>query len=166
VPFEISGSRRCENEGEVFWVGAPSSAVEAYRRLRGEYRLIMDTVRTSELSVCSIESTWHYNPEDCHLQGVLCDDGFGIQKVLQCAHIIISGAGVAQSVTSLDYRLGGRVPYPAEAKDFSSSLCVQTSSEAHPASYPMDTVVFPGNKERPGSDADHSPLSGAKVRKD
>jgi hypothetical protein len=29
------------------------------------------------------------------------------------------------------------VRLPAEAKDFSSSLCVQTSSEAHPASYPM-----------------------------
>jgi hypothetical protein len=28
----------------------------------------------------------------------------------------------------------------AEAKDFSSSLCVQTSSEAYPASYPMGTM--------------------------
>jgi hypothetical protein len=28
---------------------------------------------------------------------------------------------------------------PSEAKDFSSSLCVHTSSEAHPASYPMIT---------------------------
>jgi hypothetical protein len=28
---------------------------------------------------------------------------------------------------------------PAEAKDFFSSLCVQTSSEAHPPSYPMGT---------------------------
>jgi hypothetical protein len=28
---------------------------------------------------------------------------------------------------------------PAEAKDFSSSLGVQTSSETHPASYPMGT---------------------------
>jgi hypothetical protein len=26
---------------------------------------------------------------------------------------------------------------PAQAEDFSSSLCVQNSSEAHPASYPM-----------------------------
>jgi hypothetical protein len=32
-----------------------------------------------------------------------------------------------------------------EAKDFFSSLYVQTSSEAHPASYPMDTRdPFPG----------------------
>jgi hypothetical protein len=29
------------------------------------------------------------------------------------------------------------VRFPAEAKDFSSSLCVQTRSEAHPASYPV-----------------------------
>jgi hypothetical protein len=35
---------------------------------------------------------------------------------------------------------GARVAQsPAEAKNFSSSLCVQTSSEAHPASYPTGT---------------------------
>jgi hypothetical protein len=34
---------------------------------------------------------------------------------------------------------------PAGAKDFSSNLCFQTSSEAHPASYPMGTgVLSPG----------------------
>jgi hypothetical protein len=42
-------------------------------------------------------------------------------------------------------------------KDFSSSLFVQTSSEAHPASHPMGTGgQFPGAKARPGRDADHS----------
>jgi hypothetical protein len=36
---------------------------------------------------------------------------------------------------------------PAEAKDFSSSLCVQTISEAHPASYPVGAGgPFPGVK--------------------
>jgi hypothetical protein len=40
----------------------------------------------------------------------------------------------------------------------SSSLCVQTSSEAHPVSYPMSSGgPFPGSKARPGRDADHSP---------
>jgi hypothetical protein len=35
----------------------------------------------------------------------------------------------------------------AETKDFSSSLCVQISSEAHPAFYPMGTGgPFPGVK--------------------
>jgi hypothetical protein len=48
---------------------------------------------------------------------------------------------------------------PAEAKDFSSNLCVQTGSEAHPASCTMDT----GGKARPGRDADHSNPSSAEV---
>jgi hypothetical protein len=39
--------------------------------------------------------------------------------------------------------------------DLSSILCVQTSSEAHPASYPMGT--FPGDKALQWLDADHSP---------
>jgi hypothetical protein len=44
--------------------------------------------------------------------------------------------------------------------DFPSSLCVQTSSEARPASYPMGT----GGKAQPGRDGDHSPLSSAEVK--
>jgi hypothetical protein len=47
----------------------------------------------------------------------------------------------------------------AGAKDFSSSLCVQTGSGAHPASCTMGT----GGKARPGRDADRSPLSSAQV---
>jgi hypothetical protein len=47
----------------------------------------------------------------------------------------------------------------AEAKDFSSSLCVQTGSGVHPASCAMGMEgIFPGGKVRPGRDADHSPL--------
>jgi hypothetical protein len=43
-------------------------------------------------------------------------------------------------------------------KDFSSSLCVQIGSGAHPASCTMRTEgPFPGVKARPGRDADHSP---------
>jgi hypothetical protein len=53
---------------------------------------------------------------------------------------------------------------PAGAKDFSSDLCVQTSSEAHPASCTMGTGgPFPGSKARPGRDADHSHPSSAEV---
>jgi hypothetical protein len=49
--------------------------------------------------------------------------------------------------------------------DFSSSPCVQTSSGAHPDSYPMGTGgSFPGVKARPGRDADHSPPSSAEVK--
>jgi hypothetical protein len=51
---------------------------------------------------------------------------------------------------------------PAGAKDFSSSICFQTGSGAHPASCTMDTGgPFPGGKAWPGSDADDSPLSSA-----
>jgi hypothetical protein len=60
-----------------------------------------------------------------------------------------------------DYGLDVRaieVRYPTGAEDFSSSPCVQTGSEAHPASYPVGTGgSFPGGKARPGRDADHSP---------
>jgi hypothetical protein len=66
-----------------------------------------------------------------------------------------------------DYGLDDRaigVRSPAEAKDFSSSLCVQTSSGAHPASCPISTGgPLPGGKARPGRDVDHSPPFGAEV---
>jgi hypothetical protein len=45
------------------------------------------------------------------------------------------------------YRLDDWGSTAAEAKDFSSSLCVQTRSEVHPASYTMGTGgPFPGIK--------------------
>jgi hypothetical protein len=53
---------------------------------------------------------------------------------------------------------------PVGAKDFSSSLCVQAGSEAHPASCIMGTSgPFPGGKARPGREADHSPQCSAEV---
>jgi hypothetical protein len=53
---------------------------------------------------------------------------------------------------------------PAEVKDFSCSLYVQTGSGAHPASCAMGTGgPFPGIKVRMGRDTDHSPLSSAEV---
>jgi hypothetical protein len=66
-----------------------------------------------------------------------------------------------------DYGLGDRaieVQSPT-GTDFSSSPCVQTGSEAYPASYPMGTWdSFPGGKGRPGHDSDHKPPSSAKVK--
>jgi hypothetical protein len=63
----------------------------------------------------------------------------------------------------LDDRAIG-VRCPAGAKNFSSSLFVQTSSGAHPASCTMGTGgPFSGGKARLGRDADHSPLSSAEV---
>jgi hypothetical protein len=67
-----------------------------------------------------------------------------------CNHIALV-SGVAQSVQCLttDWTTGTRSP--EEVKDFSSSLCVQTSFDAHPASYPMCTGgPFPGSKARRG----------------
>jgi hypothetical protein len=64
-----------------------------------------------------------------------------------------------------DYGLEDRaigVRSPVGAKDFSSSLFVQTGSVAHPASCTMGT----GGKARPGRDADHSPPSSAEVVND
>jgi hypothetical protein len=54
---------------------------------------------------------------------------------------------------------------PAGAKDFSSSLCVQTGSGAHtqPPVQWVPGVLSPGVKSRPGGDADHSPPSSADV---
>jgi hypothetical protein len=66
-----------------------------------------------------------------------------------------------------DYGLDDRaigVRSPAGAEDFSSSLCVQTGSGAHPASCTMGTGgPFSGGKVRPGRDADHSPPYSAEV---
>jgi hypothetical protein len=66
-----------------------------------------------------------------------------------------------------DYGLDDRaigVRSPAGSKDFSSNLCVQTGSGAHPASCTMGTGgPFSGSKARPVHDADHSPPSSAEV---
>jgi hypothetical protein len=64
-----------------------------------------------------------------------------------------------------DYGLDDWGSIPTEAEDFSSSLCVQTGSGAHPASCPVSTGgPFSRGKARPGRDADHSPPSSAKVK--
>jgi hypothetical protein len=62
-----------------------------------------------------------------------------------------------------DYGLDDRaigVRSPAEAKDFSSILCVQTGSgSTQPPVQWVPGVLSPGVKARPGRDADHSPPS-------
>jgi hypothetical protein len=80
---------------------------------------------------------------------------------------LTDGSRVSSGSIVSDYGLDDRaigVRSPAGAKDFSSNLCVQTGSEAHPASCTMSTWgPFPGGKARPGRDADHSTLSSAEV---
>jgi hypothetical protein len=59
-------------------------------------------------------------------------------------------------VSGYDRAIG--VLSPAGANDFSSNLCVQTGSGAHPASCTMGTGgPFPGGKARMGREANHSP---------
>jgi hypothetical protein len=60
--------------------------------------------------------------------------------------------GVAQSVECLTTDWMAGILSLEKAKDFSSSLCVQISSEAHPTSYPM----VAGVKAWEGRDADLS----------
>jgi hypothetical protein len=74
------------------------------------------------------------------------------------------GAGDVPSVLCLTTDRRTAVRSPADAKDFSSSLCVETVSGVHPASCTTGTVgPFPGAKARSGRDADHSPPSSAEV---
>jgi hypothetical protein len=57
----------------------------------------------------------------------------------------------AQSVWRLTTGWMIGVRSPIEAEDFSSSLCIQTGSGAHPASYPMGTgCPFPEVKRGRG----------------
>jgi hypothetical protein len=84
---------------------------------------------------------------------------FALQAVGQITQILNGSWGSSVSIVSdygLDYR-AFEVRFRAEAKDFSSNLCVQTGSGTHPASCTMGTGgPFPGGKARPGRDADHS----------
>jgi hypothetical protein len=76
--------------------------------------------------------------------------------------LIFSSGSIVSDYGLHDRAIGVRSP--AGAKDFSSSLCVQTGSGVHPASCSMGTSgPFPGAKARPGRDADHSPPSSAEV---
>jgi hypothetical protein len=52
---------------------------------------------------------------------------------------VVAMCVVAQPVDCLTTDWTTGVRSPAEAKGFSFGLCVQTGSEAHPASYPMGT---------------------------
>jgi hypothetical protein len=65
-----------------------------------------------------------------------------------------------------DYRMDDRGLIPSRSEGFfSSSLCVQTGSEAHPASYPAGTeVLSPGVKHGHGVMLNTSPPSNAEVK--
>jgi hypothetical protein len=64
-----------------------------------------------------------------------------------------------------DYGLDDRGSIRGRVEDFSSSLCVQTDSEALTASFSVGTGgPFPGGKAWLGRDADHSLPSSAEIK--
>jgi hypothetical protein len=73
---------------------------------------------------------------------------------LQLSKCVRRSRGSSGSIVP-DYGLDDRaigVRSPAGAKDFSSSLCVQTGSGTHPASCTMGTWgPFPGGKSAAGA---------------
>jgi hypothetical protein len=65
-------------------------------------------------------------------------------------HNVVSSRGSSVSIVP-DYGLDDRaieVRSPAEAGYFTSNLCVQTGSGAHPASCPMGTGIFSSGVKR------------------
>jgi hypothetical protein len=70
---------------------------------------------------------------------------------------MLPGAGVAHSVQCLTTYWTTRVCSLAEAKDFSCSLCVQTSSEATQLLTSGYRKYYPGSKAQPGRATNHSP---------
>jgi hypothetical protein len=87
-------------------------------------------------------------------------------RIMALCILTFGSRGSSVSVVSR-YGLDDRaieVRSPAESKEFSSILCDQTGSGAHPTSCPMGTRgPFPGGKAPAGLDADHSPPSSAEV---
>jgi hypothetical protein len=85
------------------------------------------------------------------------------------AYCLHGSRGSSVSIVS-GYGLDDReiqVRSPAEAKNFSSSFCVQTGCGAHPVSCSVGTGgSLPAGKSRPGRDPDHSHSSSAEAVKE
>jgi hypothetical protein len=110
-------------------------------------------IKRTELRSCRFQAMYHVQQRDRPERIQYC---YWFRCEPGSSGSIVSGYGLddrAIEVRSL-----------AEAKDFSSNLCVQTGSGAHPTSCPMGTGgYFPGGKARPGRDIGHSPPSSAEV---
>jgi hypothetical protein len=73
-----------------------------------------------------------------------------------------SAVGIATGYGLEDQGVGVRV---LVGEDFSILHTVQTSSEAHPAFYPMGTGALSTGVKRPWREADNSPPTRAEVKK-
>jgi hypothetical protein len=87
---------------------------------------------------------------------------------MSCVHVYPSSACLVSEVRSvimfrLNFDFGGLLYTLLMQLTISSSLCIQTSSEAHPAPYPMSTGVLSGVKAWPEREADRSLPSSVKV---
>jgi hypothetical protein len=90
--------------------------------------LMMETVSTSETSVSFYEITRRNISEDSHFH-TRRREKLKYEKYTWFARYIVRRSGFD----------------PGREKNFSSSLCVQTGSGSHPASYPMGNGgPFPG----------------------
>jgi hypothetical protein len=77
-------------------------------------------------------------------------EGLQLEEYLYFNMSRVSSGGIVSDYGLDDRAIGVRSP--AGAKDFSSSLCVQTGSWAHPASCTNGTGgPLPGGKARPGA---------------
>jgi hypothetical protein len=77
-------------------------------------------------------------------------------KLLLLHYVLRSWSNWVQCLTT-DCDTGRPGFDPGRNKGFPSSLCVHTSSEAHPAFYPVCIGgTFPAGKARPGREAGHS----------
>jgi hypothetical protein len=56
----------------VFWVVAPCSLAEVYRRFRGAIALMMEAASTSETSVNVYQTAWRNNSEHSNFHTEIC----------------------------------------------------------------------------------------------
>jgi hypothetical protein len=111
----------------VFWDVLPCSQVDVDGRFRGAYCLHHQGSETSDNIYLT---TRKYISEDSKLHTR--------RRENLKSHI---GGGVAQSVECVT-KDWATVARSLKSKGFFSGLCVQTSSEAHPASYPISNGVL------------------------
>jgi hypothetical protein len=92
-------------------------------------------------------------------QCISCNNGIRLQEFnITVGFFVLWSRDTLVSIMT-DCGLDDRGSIPDICRWFSSSLCVQTGSGAHPASCTMGT----GGKARPGRDADHSSPSSAEI---
>jgi hypothetical protein len=124
---------------------------------------MMETETVSTTLDCNFILTRLIAPETLMLYLLFGSTAWSFRNlIIRYLHRMSRGSSV--SIVS-DYRLDNSDSIPGIGKIFFSSLCVQTGSEAHPASCTVGTGgPFPRGKSRPERDADHSPPSSAEVK--